>query len=517
MGPDAVLQQSKGKLIVIKRALISVYNKDGVAEFARFLEKKGFEVVSTGGTLRHLKEEGIDAIDISVVTGFPEMMDGRVKTLHPMVHGGLLAMRDNEEHMAVMREFNISPIDVVVVNLYPFFEEVRTNKTFEEKIEFIDIGGPTMLRSAAKNFHDVVVVTDPADYMGIMDEMNSGEVSLETKKLCAGKVFNLTSAYDGAIGQFLLGDEALPEYFQASYRKVMDLRYGENPHQNAAYYADTRGTGALAEFNQLGGKSLSFNNIRDMDVAWKVVGEFDELVCCGLKHSTPCGVATGKTPLEAYQRAHDCDPMSIFGGIVALNDLVDEAMAQELIKIFLEIVIAPSFSDEALTVLKTKKNLRIIEAIKKPEDIMEVVNVDGGVLVQNNDKSFAQADEMKVLTKVQPTEKQMADMVFGQKVVKHVKSNAIVVVRDGCAVGIGGGQTNRIWAATQAIERGAGQVTVLASDAFFPFDDVVKAAAAAGIKAIIQPGGSLRDKDSVKACDEAGLAMVVTGVRHFKH
>ncbi|MDC7220541.1 MAG: bifunctional phosphoribosylaminoimidazolecarboxamide formyltransferase/IMP cyclohydrolase [Spirochaetales bacterium] len=501
---------------MIRRALISVYKKEGVAEFARFLEKKGYEVVSTGGTLRHLKEEGLQAIDISDVTGFPEMMDGRVKTLHPMVHGGLLGIRDNEEHQAVMREYNISPIDVVVVNLYPFFEEVRTDKTFEEKIEFIDIGGPTMLRSAAKNFRDVVVVTDPSDYKGIMEEMEQGDVSFETKKRCAGKVFNLTSAYDGAISQFLLGDDALPEYFQASYKKVADLRYGENPHQKAAYYGDTRGTGALAEFEQLNGKELSFNNIRDMDVAWKVVCEFDEIVCCGLKHSTPCGVATGKTVDEAYLRAHDCDPVSIFGGIVAVNQEVNKAMAEELIKIFLEIVIAPSFSAEALEVLKGKKNLRVIKAVKKPEDIMEVVNVDGGVLVQNNDKSFAADSDMKVVTKAQPSKEQMADMIFGQKVVKHVKSNAIVVVKDGCATGIGGGQTNRIWAAQQAIER-AGDGTVMASDAFFPFDDVVKTAAEAGVKAIIQPGGSIRDEDSVKAADELGLAMVVTGLRHFKH
>ena len=501
---------------MIKRALVSVYKKEGVVEFARFLEKKGFEIVSTGGTLRHLRENGLEAIDISSVTGFPEMMDGRVKTLHPMVHGGLLALRDNEEHMAVMREFNINPIDVVVVNLYPFFEEVRTGKTFEEKIEFIDIGGPTMLRSAAKNFRDVLVVTDPADYEGIMGEMEKGEVSYETKKLCAGKVFNLTSAYDGAISQFLLGDDALPEYFQASYRKVMDLRYGENPHQSAAYYGDTRGTGALAEFEQLNGKELSFNNIRDMDVAWKVVCEFDETVCCGLKHSTPCGVATGNTVEEAYKRAHDCDPVSIFGGIVAVNREVNAAMAEELVKIFLEIVIAPSFSEEALAVLGKKKNLRVIRAAKKPEDIMEVVNVDGGILVQNNDKSFAADGDMKVVTKVKPTDGQMADMVFGQKVVKHVKSNAIVVVKDGCAAGIGGGQTNRIWAAQQALERAEGG-TVMASDAFFPFDDVVKTAAEAGIEAIIQPGGSIRDEDSVKAADEAGIAMVVTGLRHFKH
>lgn len=505
---------------MIKRALMSVYKKEGVADFARFLEKKGYEVVSTGGTLRHLKDEGIEAIDISVITGFPEMMDGRVKTLHPMVHGGLLGIRDKEEHMRVMREHNINPIDIVVVNLYPFFEEVRTGKTFEEKIEFIDIGGPTMLRSAAKNFRDVLVVTDPSDYGGIMEQMEAGQVSYETRKLCAGKVFNLTSAYDGAISQFLLGDDALPEYFQASYRKAADLRYGENPHQRAAFYADTRGTGALADFEQLGGKSLSFNNIRDMDVAWKVVCEFDELVCCGLKHSTPCGVATGTSPEEAYRRARDCDPVSLFGGIVALNGEVNKAMADLLVEIFLEIVIAPSFSEEALEVLKGKKNLRLIEAKKRPEDEMEVVNVDGGVLVQNRDKRFAGAEEMKVVTAKGPTNVEMADLVFAQRVVKHVKSNAIVVAQDGCALGIGGGQTNRIWAAREALERAGaekGKAMVMASDAFFPFDDVVKTAAETGITAVIQPGGSIRDQDSIKACDEAGLAMVMTGMRHFKH
>lgn len=498
----------------MKRVLISVYKKDGIDKMARFLKDRGYEIISTGGTHRFLTEQGLEPIDISEVTGFPEMLDGRVKTLHPMIHGGLLALRDNEEHMEKIREYNITPIDMVIVNLYPFFEEVQTGKSFEEKVEFIDIGGPTMLRSAAKNYQDVLVLTDPADYDAVQNEMMSGEISLETKKRMAGKVFNLTSAYDGAISQFFLGDESLPEYFQASYRKKMDLRYGENPHQQAAFYEDTRGKGALSDFEQLNGKELSFNNIRDMDSAWKVVCEFDEPVCCGLKHSIPCGVAYGKDALDAYLKAYHCDPVSIFGGIVAYNGEVSADMAREMVKIFLEIVIAPAFSDEALEVLKTKKNLRVILAKSKPADVMEIVNVDGGVLVQNVDQSFS--TDFKVVTKKQPSDEQMRDMVFGQKVVKHVKSNAIVAVRDGMAVGISGGETNRIWPTKQALAR-AKDANVLASDAFFPFDDVVRTAAEAGIEVIVQPGGSMRDEDSIKAADELGLAMVITGMRHFKH
>lgn len=498
----------------MKRVLISVFRKEGIEEMARFLKGKGYEIISTGGTHRHLSEKGLEPIDVSDVTGFPEMLDGRVKTLHPMIHGGLLALRENEEHMNTIKEHNISPIDMVIVNLYPFFEEVRTDKTFEEKVEFIDIGGPTMLRSAAKNYQDVTVITDPADYATIQKEMEAGEITLDTKRRLAGKVFNLTSAYDGAISQFFLGEDTLPEYLQVSYRKEMDLRYGENPHQQAAFYRDTRGKGALSDFEQLNGKELSFNNIRDMDTAWKIVNEFEELVCCGLKHSIPCGVARGKDALEAYLKAYDCDSVSIFGGIVALNGEVSADMAREMVKIFLEIVIAPAFSEEALEVLKSKKNLRVILAKQKPGDIMELVKVDGGMLVQNSDLSFS--TDFKVVTQKKPGKDEMDDMIFGQKVVKHVKSNAIVAVRDGMAVGISGGETNRIWPTQQALQR-AENATVLASDAFFPFDDVVRTAAAAGIKAIIQPGGSMRDEDSIKAADELGIAMVISGMRHFKH
>ncbi len=499
----------------MKRALISVYNKDGILDFSKFLMEKGIEIISTGGTYRYLQENNIPVIDVAEVTKAAEMLDGRVKTLHPVIHGGILAIRDNEEHMKTLEERGITPIDVVVVNLYPFFKEVQNDISFEEKVEFIDIGGPTMLRSASKNFKDVTVISDVNDYERVMNEINeSGDVSFETRKILAGKVFNLTSAYDAAISSFLLGEDSMPEYLNASYVKLMDLRYGENPHQNAAYYVSTTQKGAMKDFEQLNGKELSFNNIRDMDVAWKVVCEFEETVCCGLKHSTPCGVAVADNVAEAYRKAYDCDPVSIFGGIVAFNRTVDKEAAEELIKIFLEIVIAPDFTEEALEVLRSKKNLRVIKAVSTPKDTLEYVKVDGGVLVQNTDSVFS--TNYEVVTEKTPSEEEMKDLVFGMKVVKHVKSNAIVVVKDGMAKGVGTGETNRIWATKQAIER-AGNGVVLASDAFFPFRDVVDECAQAGIKAIIQPGGSMRDKDSIEACNEHGISMVFTGIRHFKH
>ena len=499
------------------RALISVFDKTGITDFASFLHEKGVEIISTGGTKRHLQKAGLPVTDVAEVTNFPEMLDGRVKTLHPNIHGGLLGLRANKEHISTMQKHNILPIDIVVVNLYPFFNEVQSDKSFEEKVEFIDIGGPTMLRSAAKNFQDVLVVSDQSDYNPIKNEwQENGTISFASRKQLAGKVFNLTAAYDAAISEFLLGNEEFPPYLQASYKKVEDLRYGENPHQKAAFYSSNMTAGAMNNIEQLQGKALSFNNIRDMDVAWKIVNEFsgDEIVCCGLKHSTPCGVAIGSTAAEAYQKAHDCDPISIFGGIVALNTTVTKAAAEKMNNIFLEIIIAPNFEEEALSVFSKKKNLRVIKANQTPNDKLEFVKVDGGLLVQDADVVFS--NELKVVTEKQPTKEQMKDLLFAQKVVKHVKSNAIVAVKDGMAKGIGTGETNRIWAAKQAIER-AGDATILASDAFFPFDDVVQLAAKHGIKAIIQPGGSIRDEDSIKACNELGIAMVVTGMRHFKH
>ena len=500
----------------MKRALISVFDKNGVLDFANFLVKHGVEIISTGGTYKHLKENGVPVIEVAEVTGAPEMLDGRVKTLHPVIHGGILAIRDNAEHMATIKERGISTIDMVVVNLYPFFKKVNEDLKFEEKVEFIDIGGPTMLRSAAKSFKDVVVISDTADYETVMKEMEAGEVTFETRKRLAGKVFNLTSAYDAAISQFLLGDE-MPKYLNASYEKVMDLRYGENPHQKAAYYVSTTDTGAMKDFEQLNGKELSFNNLRDMDVAWRTVCEFTEPACCGLKHSTPCGAAIADNVYDAYVKAYECDPVSIFGGIVALNKTVDEATAKEMVKIFLEIVIAPDFTPEALEVLKTKKNLRVIKCHHTPQDKINMVKVDGGLLVQDEDLSFS--TNYEAVTEKAPTAEEMENLIFGMKIVKHVKSNAIVVVKDKMAVGIGNGETNRIWPTEQAIERAGERIegAILASDAFFPFRDVVDTCAKAGIKAIIQPGGSIRDKESIDACNEHGISMVFTGMRHFKH
>ncbi len=500
---------------MIKRALISVFNKDNILKLATFLREKDIEIISTGGTFKYLKDNGIAVTEVSEITDFPEMLDGRVKTLHPKIHGGILAIRDNKEHMNTIKKYGIRPIDMVVVNLYPFFDKVQEDLTFEEKIEFIDIGGPTMIRAAAKNFKDVTVLTDVNDYNQVMEEIaEKGDVDFDKKRVLAGKVFNLMSAYDAAVSKFLLGKEVYPEYLNMSYKKVMDLRYGENPHQSAAYYVSTSTKGAMKDFQQLNGKQLSFNNIRDMDIAWKVVCEFEEPMCCSVKHNTPCGAAIADNIYDAYLRTFSCDEVSIFGGIVAVNRTLDLKTAEELGKIFLEIVIAPDFDSKALGFLKKKKNLRVIKASIKPEDTREYAKVDGGILVQGSDDKLI--EKIKYVTEKKPTEAQMKDLIFGMKVVKYVKSNAIVVVKDGMAKGIGGGQVNRIWPTIDALDRAKDGV-VLASDAFFPFGDIVGEAAKYNIQAIIQPGGSIRDKESIDACNEKGIAMVFTGIRHFKH
>lgn len=502
-----------------KRALISVSDKANLIDFAKFLESQNYELISTGGTFKHLKDAGLSPIQIDEVTDFPEMLDGRVKTLHPKVHGGLLAVRDNEEHMKTVQEHGIGLIDMVIVNLYPFFENVNKNISLDEKVEFIDIGGPSMLRSAAKNFNSVTVITDVEDYAKVQEEMSAaGDTTPETRKKLAGKVFNLTSAYDAAISRMLL-DEEYPTYLSASYKKVADLRYGENPHQSAAYYASTFENGAMKDFEQLGGKELSFNNLRDMDLCWKVVTEFkNEMACCAVKHSTPCGVAIGNSALETYQKTFECDPVSIFGGIVAMNYKVDAATAEELNKTFLEIVMATDFDEEALEILRKKKNLRIIKIVNPVSDRQTWVKVDGGILVQDNDNQFS--EDIQVVTEVQPTEEQKRALLFSQRVVKYVKSNAIVVSNGIQAFGIGGGQVNRIWATQQAIERAKEKFDgdlVLASDAFFPFRDVVDFCAKEGITAIIQPGGSVKDEDSIAAANEHKIPMMFTGMRHFFH
>jgi len=502
-----------------KRVLISVSDKSGLTEFAQFLEKNNYQLISTGGTFKHLKDAGLSPIQIDEVTNFPEMLDGRVKTLHPKVHGGLLAVRDNKEHMDTVAEHGIELIDMVVVNLYPFFENAGKNIPLDEKVEFIDIGGPSMLRSAAKNFKSVTVITNVEDYEKVKSEIEtSGDTTLETRKTLAGKVFNLTSAYDAAISKMLL-EEEYPQYLNASYKKVSDLRYGENPHQSAAYYVSTVENGAMKDFEQLGGKELSFNNLRDMDLCWKVVNEFkNEMACCAVKHSTPCGVAIGNTAVGTYTKTFECDPVSIFGGIVAMNYKVDAATAEELGKTFLEIVMAVDFEEKALEILRQKKNLRIIKIKNPVSDKQTWVKIDGGLLVQDCDNQFS--EEIKTVTEKQPTEEQRKALLFAQRVVKYVKSNAIVVSNGTQALGIGGGQVNRIWATQQAVERAKEKFSgelVLASDAFFPFRDVVDFCAEKDIKAIIQPGGSIKDEESIEAANQHGIPMLLTGMRHFLH
>ena len=499
---------------MIKRALISVFDKTNVLKLAEFLNSKGIEIISTGGTYKYLKENNIPVIEVAEVTGFEEMLDGRVKTLHPFIHAGILAQRSVTKHMEAIKNKGIKPIDMVVVNLYPFFDMVSKDISFEEKVEFIDIGGPTMLRAAAKNFQDVIVLSDVNDYDTVIEQLEVGEVSFESKKLFAGKVFNLMSAYDGAISNFLLGDNSYPQYLCVSYKKSMHLRYGENPHQSAAFYVETVGKGALKDFEQLNGKELSYNNIKDLDIAWKVVCQFTEPVCCALKHNSPCGAAIAENICEAYKKTFDCDSISIYGGIVGFNQKLDVATAQELIKTFLEVVIAPEYEEAALKILKGKKNLRVIKAFNKPENKNEMVKVDGGILVQGNDNKLI--DKLKVVTEKSPSEKEKEDMIFGMKIVKFVKSNAIVVVKDGMAKGIGGGQVNRIWAAIGALDRAQDGV-ILASDAYLPFGDIVEEAAKHNIKAIIQPGGSIRDQESIDNCNKYGISMIFTGIRHFKH
>ena len=502
-----------------KRALISVSDKSGLTDFAKFLEEKNYELISTGGTFKHLKDAGLHPIQIDEVTEFPEMLDGRVKTLHPKVHGGLLAVRNSEEHMKTVQEHGIGLIDMVIVNLYPFFENANADISLNEKVEFIDIGGPSMLRSGAKNFNAVTVITDVEDYAKVQQEITeNGDTTLETRQKLAGKVFNLTSAYDGAISKMLL-DEDYPQYLNASYKKVSDLRYGENPHQSAAYYSSTTDNGAMKDFEILGGKELSFNNLRDMDLCWKVVNEFkNEMACCAVKHSTPCGVAVGSSALETYTKTFECDPVSIFGGIIGMNFKVDAATAEELNKTFLEIVMAPDFDADALDILKKKKNLRIIKIKNAVSDKQTWVKIDGGILVQDNDNQFS--EDIQTVTVFKPSAAQEKALLFAQRVVKYVKSNAIVVSNGIQALGIGGGQVNRIWATQHAVERAKEKFSgdlVLASDAFFPFRDVVDFCAKEGIKAIIQPGGSMRDEESIEAANEHGIPMMFTGMRHFLH
>ncbi len=507
------------------RAFLSVSDKTGIVDFAKGLVELGFEVLSTGGTKRALSEAGVPVTGVSEITGFPECLDGRVKTLHPKIHAGILAMRSNPEHMEQLKKLEIEPIDVVAVNLYPFKQTIsKENCTLEDAIENIDIGGPSMLRAAAKNWQDVAVITDAADYGKVLDELKAGGVSRETKFYLSAKVFETTAAYDALISSYLrkITGNDLPEKFTVTYEKAQEMRYGENPHQRAAFYKTPLPVeGSLAVAEQLNGKELSYNNINDANAALAQLREFDGIAAVGLKHANPCGVAQADSVYEAYTKAYQADPTSIFGGIVAVNETVDAKTAEEMAKIFLEIIIAPDYTEEALEILCKKKNLRVLRlpSIRRNgEEKLEMKSVLGGLLVQETDNALLDG-ELKVVTKRAPTEKEMADLLFTWKIVKHIKSNGIAIGKDNCSLGIGPGQVNRIWATVSALERSGEAVkgAVLASDAFFPFSDCVEEAAKAGITAIIQPGGSIRDQESIDLADEKGIAMVFTGMRHFKH
>ncbi|MGA2377486.1 MAG: bifunctional phosphoribosylaminoimidazolecarboxamide formyltransferase/IMP cyclohydrolase [Candidatus Sulfotelmatobacter sp.] len=518
----------------IQRAILSVTDKTGLVDFARQLSSLNIELISTGGTAKLLRDSGIAVKDISELTGFPEMLDGRVKTLHPKVHGGILHRRENPAHVAAVAEHGIQPIDMVVVNLYAFEKTAeKPGVAFEELIENIDIGGPSMIRSAAKNFHDVAVVTSPADYQAVAEELarNQGALSLETKWRLAQKAFATTAAYDSAIASTLeripdlknaqlASAEAFPQTLRLSFQKTLDLRYGENPHQKAAMYSDGSGVG-VANALQLQGKELSYNNIVDLQAAWDLAQEFDPdeaAVCAIIKHTNPAGTATGKTLAEAYQRALECDPVSAFGGVIGVNRPIDGEAAEEMHRLFLEVIAAPGFDDAAKARFATKKNLRLVEVKAAPQKWI-LKNVSGGILLQDNDSRPLQDIDLKVVTQRVPTPEETRALLFAWKVCKHVKSNAIVYARDGQTIGVGAGQMSRVDSAKIGAMKAQLPLkgTVAASDAFFPFPDGVEEIARAGATAIIQPGGSQRDPEVIAAADRLGLAMLFTGVRHFRH
>jgi phosphoribosylaminoimidazolecarboxamide formyltransferase / IMP cyclohydrolase len=516
----------------VRRAILSVTDKTGVIDFARALAGMGVELISTGGTAKLLRDSGISVKDVSELTGFPEMLDGRVKTLHPKVHGGILHRRENASHRSAVAEHGIEPIDMVVVNLYAFEKTAaKPGVHFEELIENIDIGGPSMIRSAAKNFQDVAVVTSPADYPLIAEEMgkSGGVLSSTTKWRLAQKAFATTAAYDSAIastlervsanGRFELhtAEEGFPRTLRLSFNKIMDLRYGENPHQKAAMYSDGSNAG-VANARQLQGKELSYNNIVDLQAAWDLAQEFDEPICAIIKHTNPCGTATGNTLAEAYKKALECDPVSAFGGVIGVNRPIDADAAEEMVKLFLEVIAAPAFGEAAKAKFAAKKNLRLVE-ISNAAQKWILKNISGGILLQDVDVRPLSESDLKVVTKRQPTPVEKRALLFAWKVCKHVKSNAILYARDGQTVGVGAGQMSRVDSCKIGAQKAVLPLngTVAASDAFFPFPDGVEEIAKAGATAIIQPGGSVRDQEVIDAADRMGLAMIFTGVRHFSH
>ncbi|WP_096271585.1 bifunctional phosphoribosylaminoimidazolecarboxamide formyltransferase/IMP cyclohydrolase [Paucisalibacillus globulus] len=508
-----------------KRALISVSDKQNIVEFASGLVDLGFEIISTGGTLSVLQDAGVPAIPVDQVTGFPEILDGRVKTLHPMVHGGLLAKRSNPDHLKQLEENQINPIDMVVVNLYPFKQTLERNGVSKEDIiENIDIGGPTMLRSAAKNFVDVMVVVDPKDYNSILEGLRNNSINLELHQRLAAKVFRHTANYDAMIANYFLTQtgEKFPETYTATYEKVQSLRYGENPHQEAAFYKNPIQNGlSLATAKQLHGKELSYNNIQDANAAIEILAEYDEPTAVAVKHMNPCGIGMGESIADAFRVAFEADPVSIFGGIIALNRVIDSQTAEQLSEIFLEIIIAPSFSEKAFEILSRKKNIRLLrmEMSKKDSTTHKLTTIDGGVLIQSRDNGVIEDSNLEVATERTPSKEEIENLLFAWKAVKHVKSNAIVLAKDKQTIGVGAGQMNRVGAARIAIEQAGEKAigSVMASDAFFPMPDTVEEAIKAGVTAIIQPGGSKRDQDSIDVCNQHGIAMVFSGMRHFKH
>jgi phosphoribosylaminoimidazolecarboxamide formyltransferase/IMP cyclohydrolase len=509
------------------RALLGVSDKTGLAAFARALADNGVELVATDGTRRALAADGIDARAVSDLTGFPEMLDGRVKTLHPAVHAGILARRDVPEHMQQLAEHGFAAIDIVAVSLYPFRDTVARGAERDEVIENIDIGGPTMIRAAAKNAESVAVVTSPSQYQAVIDDLaNHGQITDATRRRLAAEAFSHVAAYDTAVAAYLNLEQeedgaALPVEFTIGGPRLHELRYGENPHQRGAVYAIPGAPGGLAHATQLQGPALSFTNWLDVDAARRLVLDFNEPAAAIIKHTNPCGFATGSDPLDAYRRAYECDPRSAFGGIVALNRPLDEATAEELSRTFLEAVVAPRISDEAHAVLARKERLRLL-TVAKPScaAALDVRSIDGGLLVQTLDQVNVDRNSMRVMTQRQPTEEEWRDLLVAWRVCRHVKSNAVVIVRDGMAVGVGAGQMSRVEAAEIAVRRAGGERStgaVAASDAFFPMPDGLETLAAAGVRAVIQPGGSKKDDEVTAVADRAGLAMVATGERHFRH
>lgn len=520
-------------MTVIKRALISVSDKTGIVEFAKGLQQFGVTILSTGGTAKLLAQSGVKVTEVGDYTGFPEMLDGRVKTLHPKIHAGILARRDIPEHLQALNKSGIPVIDMVVVNLYPFRETIaKSGCTLDEAIENIDIGGPTLVRAAAKNFRHVAVLTDPADYRELIGEMQSanGAIGLETRYSLAQKAFSHTAAYDGAISNYLtataLNGEriAFPQRLNLNYSKVQDLRYGENPHQNAAFYRELSPVpGSLSNYTQLQGKELSYNNIADSDAAWECVKTFEQCACVIIKHANPCGVAVAKDALQAYKLAFATDPTSAFGGIIAFNRELDAQAAEAVIQQFVEVLIAPAISPDALKILSQKTNIRVLQvALHTGENAQDYKRIGGGLLVQTPDNLNIAASQLKVVTKKQPTPQQTSDLLFAWRVAKFVKSNAIVFADNGQTLGVGAGQMSRVDSARIASikAQNAGlslQGSVVASDAFFPFRDGVDVVAKAGAVSVIQPGGSMRDEEVIAAANELGISMVFTGVRHFRH